>query len=333
MCCARARPTVDVTRRMLAGMRMTAGSVFTHEAMLYEGRADFIKQTTAFIRDAVVAEQPILVAVDQQKIDELRRSLGADSAKVRFEDMAKIGRNPARIIPVWKAFVEEHAGSVRGARGIEEPISAGRNQAELVECERHEALLNLALVSPAAALHLVCPYDTASLPTSVIEEARRNHPIVTEEGDPRRSGTYVDLEAIARPFDAPLPPPVEAPAEMRFDEEHLGDLRAFVRAQATERGLEPARVPDLVQAVDETAINSIRYGGGGGDIWIWSQGGTMVCEVRDRGMIDRPLIGRVTPDPTEPSGFGLWLANQLCDLVQVRTSTTGTSIRLHIDIG
>jgi anti-sigma regulatory factor (Ser/Thr protein kinase) len=318
--------------RMLAGMPVVAGSVFSHEAMLYEGPADFYRQTIPFIRDAVSEKQPILVAVDQQKIDELQRSLGTDAEKVRFEDMAKVGRNPARIIPIWRAFVDRQAESGRSARGIGEPIWAGRSADELVECERHEALLNLAFASPAPDLRLVCPYDTASLPASVIEEAERNHPIVTEKSASRSSATYVDLEVISRRFDAPLRQPGETPMEMRFDGGRLDDLRAFVRAQASLRGLDPARIPDMVLAVHEVVTNSIRHGGGHGVLLIWSQDGEMICEVGDHGQIDQPLVGRVTPDPSEPTGFGLWLANQLCDLVQIRTSEQGSSIRLHIDI-
>lgn len=314
---------------MLADMQVADPSVFRHEAMLYAGREDFIQQTLPFIRDAVRAHEPILVVVDQSKIEQLRRSLGAEAAKVRFEDMAQIGRNPARIIPVWRAFVEEGGP---GMRGVGEPIWAGRSSDELVECERHEALLNLAFASPPASLRLICPYDTGSLPTSVIEEARRNHPIVTNRGDSRRSESYKELDVIARPFDAPLPQPAGIPAEMRFDEDHLHALRMFVKAQALERGVVSARVPDVILAVHETATNSIRYGGGGGILRTWSQDGKMICEVHDHGFIGQPLAGRVTPDPTEPGGFGLWLANQFCDLVQVRTSTDGSTVRLHIGI-
>ena len=31
-----------------------------------------------------------------------------------------------------------------------------------------------------------------------------------------------------------------------------------------------------------------------------------------------------------PEGHGLWLANQVCDLVQVRSFPTGTVVRLHL---
>jgi hypothetical protein len=29
-------------------------------------------------------------------------------------------------------------------------------------------------------------------------------------------------------------------------------------------------------------------------------------------------------------GYGLWLVNQVCDLVQARTGRAGTTIRLHM---
>jgi hypothetical protein len=37
--------------------------------------------------------------------------------KVRFVDMAEVGSNPVRIIPVWREFVDEHAESGVRLRG------------------------------------------------------------------------------------------------------------------------------------------------------------------------------------------------------------------------
>ena len=34
----------------------------------------------------------------------------------------------------------------------------------------------------------------------------------------------------------------------------------------------------------------------------------------------------------QPIGRGLWLVHQLCDLVQLRTSATGTVVRMSVDI-
>ena len=93
--------------------------------------------------------------VGTEKIAALRDELGDRATEVRFADMLDVGANPARIIPAWRAFVDEHGGEGRPVRGIGEPIWAGRSADEMTECERHEALLNLAFVdAPGVAAAL-----------------------------------------------------------------------------------------------------------------------------------------------------------------------------------
>jgi len=119
-------------------------SGFDHEALFYAGERDFVARTSAFIRDAVRAGEPILVAVGARKIDLLRAELDEDAARVRFEDMSDLGRNPAWIIPAWADFVAEQGEAPGRFRGVGEPVTPDRGPEELIECERHEALLNLA---------------------------------------------------------------------------------------------------------------------------------------------------------------------------------------------
>ena len=85
-------------------------------------------------------------------------------------------------------------------------------------------------------------------------------------------------------------------------------------------------------ATHEVATNSIRHGGGEGVLRVWHEDHTVVCEVSDRGRMDRPLAGREKPDLDADGGWGLWLANQLCDLVQLRTLTdpAGSVVRLQL---
>jgi hypothetical protein len=40
----------------------------------------------------------------------------------------------------------------------------------------------------------------------------------------------------------------------------------------------------------------------------------------------------VWPEPGELDGRGLWLANQLCDLVQIRSGAGGTRVRLQMAV-
>ena len=45
------------------------------------------------------------------------------------------------------------------------------------------------------------------------------------------------------------------------------------------------------------------------------------------------LAGRRRPIPDAGRGHGLWVVNQLCDLVELRTGSTGTTVRLHMRLG
>jgi anti-sigma regulatory factor (Ser/Thr protein kinase) len=129
-----------------------------------------------------------------------------------------------------------------------------------------------------------------------------------------------------------LAPPPRAAAEMPFALERLGELRHFVDEQARELGLGLARVEDLVLAANELAANSLRHGGGKGVLRIWRAGGAVVCEVDDEGRIDQPLVGRQRPRADQVRGRGLWLANQVCDLVQVRSGAAGSTVRLRMSV-
>jgi anti-sigma regulatory factor (Ser/Thr protein kinase) len=131
------------------------------------------------------------------------------------------------------------------------------------------------------------------------------------------------------PFREPLPEPPVAPHELAFRAGPLDALRNLVSEQGREAGLGPTRTGELVLAVHELATNSLRHGGGEGVLRLWQEGETVVCEVRDAGRLDQPLAGRERPALGRTGGRGLWLVNQLCDLVQIRSLPTGTVIRLH----
>src|SRR5947209_15693920 len=131
--------------------------VFRHEAVLYAGSEQFSDACLTFIREGVEAGEPVLVMVPRAKIDALRSGLNGQADGVHFADMEEVGANPARIIPAWRRFVDDQSMTGRRMRGIGEPIWAGRSPDELVECQHHESLLNLAFAG-APAFHLLCPY-------------------------------------------------------------------------------------------------------------------------------------------------------------------------------
>jgi anti-sigma regulatory factor (Ser/Thr protein kinase) len=99
---------------------------------------------------------------------------------------------------------------------------------------------------------------------------------------------------------------------------------------AAAAGLDRARTADLVLAVDEVATNSLRHGGGRGTLRIWRDAGALVCEVRDAGRLEDPMAGRERPAAERDRGRGLWMVNQLCDLVQLRSFPEGAAVRVHL---
>jgi anti-sigma regulatory factor (Ser/Thr protein kinase) len=117
---------------------------------------------------------------------------------------------------------------------------------------------------------------------------------------------------------------------MGFGRCDLKAVRRLVGAVAAEAGFEGDRIADLALAVTEAASNSVLHGGGAGTLTLWRAPGQVVCEVRDQGRIRDPLAGRARPAPDRPGGRGMWLINELCDLVQVRCLADGSVVRLEL---
>jgi anti-sigma regulatory factor (Ser/Thr protein kinase) len=303
-----------------------APSRFWHGALVYDGDADFVANVGEFLRAGLEAEEPMLVVVGAAKIGWLRDLLGPESAAIRFEDMAEVGANPGRIIGHWRDFVAEEAGG-RVPRGVGEPAFPARSPAELAECNHHEALLNTSF-DAGLPWRLLCPYDRSTLPAEVLQDAAHNHPHLLSEGSPAASSAYVE-DRISAMIGDPLPEPATTLLELEVGLYTLGRLRNAVGALADAAGLPPGRAADLVLAVNELAANSVRHGGGDGRFRCWQDGQSLVCEVRDAGHIAAPLVGRSRPPVDQPGGRGLWMVHHLCDLVQLRTTATGSVVRVH----
>ena len=306
----------------------TIGS-YRHEAFLYSGVAEFLTGALTFIRHAVSASDPILVVVSGSKIELLRAELRADARSVNFADMAEIGDNPARILATWLAFVDAQVGA-RQLWGIGEPVYPGRSPTELAECQLHEALLNVAF-DASVPFWLLCPYDLEALAADVIGEAHRTHPFVAH-GDDRRTCPSFRPVDVAAPFARPLPARPADAAGIGIRAGELRAVRTFVADHAGRAGLDRQSADAMVLAVGEVATNSLRHGGGEGEVHAWRDGQSLVFEVSDGGHLTAPLAGRIRPDRVSGSGGGLFLVNQLCDLVQIHSSPQGTAIRVHRDL-
>lgn len=301
-------------------------AAFRHEAILYAGGDDFVDRIVPFVAQGISAGEPTLIMTSAAKLGALRSRLGGDGAGlVEFQDMEIVGANPARIIPAWDLFATRRSdtGATR-FRGVGEPIWAGRSPVELAECHWHEALINRAFAH-VLGFWLVCPYDVNSLDSSVVRDAHATHPVIGGEAEPSGGGG-----APLAPLATPLPPPSATFHEVQFDRGSLAALRRIVATAGARAGISSRRVDDLVVAVNEVATNSVTHAGGHGTAKLWRDDDALVCEIRDMGVITDPLADRTRPGSNPMDARGLWMANRLCDLVQLRSSEEGSVVRLRM---
>lgn len=303
-----------------------AADRFEHEVLFYRDDESFLAGLLPFIRDGLEQDEAVVVAEPRPRLELLRDALGDDAVAVRFFDMAEIGANPARIIGVWAAVLRERAAAGQRIRGIGEPAFPGRRELELVECELHEHLLNHAF-DAGSPWRLLCPYDEVRLPRAVVRNALHTHPVRTTADDRSPSGSYVAAGHV-EVFEAPLPRPPAGVLRGGYGPDDVPATRRTVAQYARRCGLTEEQVEILELAASELATNSILHGGGSGTLAMWLEPGAVVIEFTDSGRLADPLIGRLAPSLDSVGGRGVYLVQQLCDLVQVRSSRDGTAVRV-----
>jgi hypothetical protein len=311
---------------MIQSSPARAEQSYRHEAFLWHDRTDFTDGLAPFIAEGLESGEPVMVATVAEHTAWLREALGPAADQVCFVDMAELGRNPAKIIPAWQRFIDVGAADSRPARGVGEPIWAGRQADELIECQLHEALLNVA-VDPMTPFWLVCPYDAERLEQPVIDEAYRSHPVVIEADVYKGSTQYAGRAHLEAMLGSELPPLDGEPTTIPFTAKNLDRLRTFLKLEGHVAGLTVKQATDLASATHGLAGGSLRRGATGGVIRMWRQPRSVVYEVIDDTYVDDPLAGRRAP--LLDSSDCLWTANQLCDLVQLRSTRAGTIVRVH----
>ncbi|MEU8962412.1 sensor histidine kinase [Streptomyces sp. NPDC048491] len=317
--------SVSRTSKTSAGQE----SPFRHELYPYRGDTQFLTGTLGFIREALDAGEAIIIAVPSDKASLLRGEL-TDEPAVTFVEASTAGPNPGRHIAAWTAWMSEQGEGGRRVRGIGETAwRLARNASHLSELRYNEWLLNRAFAR-SQAWSMLCPYDAADEDRSALRSVSRCHPLIHQDGQSVRNEDYLSADDYV--FDA-LPDPCDPLQELAYTHGDLSAVRSKVAQCASDAGVPEDRLPKLAVAVTEIATNSIRHGGGRGTLRTWTRDATFLCELRDAGYISDQLAGRTRPTAEQMGGRGLWLAHQLCDLVEIRsTRDQGTTVRLHMDI-
>lgn len=187
--------------------------------------------------------------------------------------------------------------------------------------------MNLALAGRPVSV--LCAYDLRR-DAGTITSAERTHPMVIQDGRWRPSGSYAADAVIPAECDEPLSSPPREAAVLAYRQDQAA-VRRLTGERGQQAGLSPGRAGDLVIAVGELTGNTLAHTSGPGTLTIWLTSSEIICQVEDTGRISDPLAGTRRPDPAAyERGAGLWVVNQLCDLVEMRTGPGGNTIRVHM---
>lgn len=295
---------------------------FQHEALIYEGEGEYLAGAVPFLRRGIEAGEPAMVIAARERARSIEREAGA----VRFLAAEDVGSNPAALIPLWREFVEENRD--RRVRGLAEAGPFLRDPAACEEYHRHECLLTSAF-GPEGGFSLLCCYDAGLLGAAGLNRLATSHRCIERQGSRAESASF---DPGSNCLAGELPDPASTPETSRFGLGSLAEVRERAAAMARRCGLGAREVADFVTATSELAANSVVHGGGNGTLRLWREGDALFAEVDDRGRIGEPLAGRLRPDIHQEGGRGLWLANRLCELVQIRSDERGTRVRLRMAV-
>jgi anti-sigma regulatory factor (Ser/Thr protein kinase) len=294
-------------------------TLLRHEGIPCSGPDALVPTAARLLSTGLRDGDACMVLADNHKLHAVRDAVGPPAEDATFFDMSVHGRNPARVVPALQAFADGHRD--RRLRVIAEPVAADLPQQARAESELNELILGLPSYRAWHAT-MSCLYDETALADEVMDSLEDGH----------RTRLPVEVETLLmRRFGAGLSPSPSDARRMSADLTTLHDLRRAVGRLGESAGLDAERIDDLVYAVNEVVTNSICHGEGRARVLVWSDSAGVWCEVHDRGRISDPLVGRVAPRPGQASGRGLWLVNQLCDLVQVRSSAAGTFVRMFVE--
>ncbi|OBG56300.1 MULTISPECIES: sensor histidine kinase [unclassified Mycobacterium] len=300
---------------------------FVHSALIYQSQQEYLDFVTRFVSDGLAMDEAVLVAVPSDKLVLLHDALGPGElpGDLQLLDITEAGRNPSRFMAMEGSFVDDHPD--RRVRIVSQLAWPGRTEEELVACVEHEALVNGAM--DGYQVTGLCLYDGSRLDDDVLADVRATHPLLWRGGALQRSADYAPDAALQR-CNRPLPAKPGAVTYTVSKSADLSPARSFAVNYAGWIGLSQDGIEDLQLVATELASNSLMYTDGACQLAFWRDDGYLVCEARDTGCFEDPLVGRLDPGPCGPASRGLYLVNAISDLVRTHTTPSGTTIQAYL---
>ena len=300
---------------------------FEHEALFYRGDEDFLAGLLPFIRDGLERDEAVVVAEPRPRLDQLRDALGT---RRRGGRVPRHGRDRART-PAGSSASGPTAstrppGRDDGCAASANPPSPAAGPREFAECTLHELLLNHAF-DDGPGWRLLCPYDQDHLPRAVTQRRPAHAP-----GASRRRTRGCPAPPTPRAVTSPRSPsrcasPATPSCAGGYGPGDVPAIRRTVAQWARSCGLPEDRVacsswPPRSWPPTASGTAAARAP------WpLWLDDGAALVAVHRRRHPGRPA-DRPAAAARRTDGGRALPVNQLCDLVQVRSSDRGTTVRV-----
>ncbi|HUF32343.1 MAG TPA: anti-sigma factor RsbA family regulatory protein [Acidimicrobiales bacterium] len=294
---------------------------FEHQAFIYDSDDDYLVAFVPLLETARGAGDDVRAVVPRRNAELLRSGLGGSLDDIEVVDAAAWYEHPVSTIAGYEAILD---GLPPGTRAfVIGEVEFGSTEAEWVAWTRYEAALNAVLGRHNATV--VCPYDSRTLPATVVEDARRTHPYLLTTTATRRSDAYVEPEILFR-----LLPPITSVPDTEPDVDLVVEAdprpaRHAFAAAAARSGMADGRIHELVLALNEVLTNALVHGGGTARLRVWApRGDELTCVVDDQGKgVDDVLLGYAGPPEGSAGGYGVWVARRLFERCELQSSPTG----------
>lgn len=294
---------------------------FRHEALLYDDPAVLYGKLEKLIVPAVVAGASVLVSLAEERLSGLSEVMGRPALR-GVECLASIDWAPhaaRRLRDLGDRF--GRSGTAGRPSLVIAEIPWRLDEPSLVtEWGRADAAANIVLAAFQA--HLVCAYDTSTLPTEVISAVPATH-----QG-PEYVAPHEHLTT-----DAQSPGRLVVPEHaVNLEASDAAGARQLARDWTGRAGLGSAAVDDFCLSVSEVATNALVHGRSPVCCSAWLDSSWLWYQVDDAGPGIDVLAGYSTPERSAASGRGLWLTRQLVDAVQIAPAHGGyvSSVRLGV---
>jgi hypothetical protein len=312
---------------------MSSQGTFQHWACVYDSDQQFLRTAVPFLAEGLAAGDPVLAVTTPANLELISAALGPRGGEVDYAESAFFGRRPPQRVAAFYRYWRNHASGSSNrsnrVRILAEPVWAGRSTREIAAWTRMESALNVVLAP--ASISMICPYDTRTLGPEIVAGALRTHPAQIAGSRLSPSADFADPAEFARSCDTgPLPEPPADAAVFSFDGDLRG-LRRFIADRAVSYGVTGDRADILILAVSEVGAYLKNQGPGTAAVRTWEQPGAVVCDFRQPDLsLSDPFLG-LRPARLEPGdGDGLWLANQICDWLEIRSGADGGTIQLQV---